>query len=78
MGELMKIGPKYQVVIPSIIRKKINLRPYDEVLIENINNTIIIIPKPPKCTELMIGLGKEIWSKIEVKDYIKKERDSWK
>ncbi len=78
MGVTVKVGPKYQVVIPQGVRKKIDLHPQDEMLVEEINGIVVLIPKPKSFTKLMIGLGKEIWKDIDVKEYLKKERESWK
>ncbi len=78
MGVTVRVGPKYQVVIPQVVRKKIDLHPQDEMLVEEINGIVVLIPKPKSFTELMIGLGKEIWKDIDVKEYLKKERESWK
>lgn len=78
MGVSVKVGPKYQIVIPQDIRQKIGLRPKDEVIVEEIGGTVIIIPKPKSFTDFIIGLGKEVWERVDVKDYLKKERESWK
>jgi len=77
MGVNVKVGPKYQVVIPQAIRKRVPLHPRKEVLVEEINGVIFILPKPTSFTEFMIGLGKETWKGIDPKAYIKKERESW-
>jgi AbrB family looped-hinge helix DNA binding protein len=77
MGTKVKIGPKYQVVIPQNIRKKIPLVPKEKVLVEEINGVIFILPKPTSFTEFMIGLGKEAWKGVDPKAYVKKERKSW-
>ena len=78
MGVIVKIGPKYQVVIPQQIRKKVPIFPKNEVLIEEVNGAIIILPRPESFTEFMIGLGKGTWKGVDPKAYIKKERGSWK
>ncbi len=78
MGEKVKVGPKYQVVIPQAIRKKVPLSPKKEVLVEEINGAIIILPQPKSFTEFMFGLGKEVWEGIDPKTYVKKERANWK
>jgi hypothetical protein len=54
------------------------LFPKKEVLVEEINGVIIILPQPDSYTKLMLGLGKEIWKGIDPKTYIAKERMSWK
>lgn len=78
MGVEVKIGPKYQVVIPQAIRKKIPLVPKKKVLVEEINGVIFILPRPTSFTEFMIGLGKESWKGVDPKGYVKRERESWK
>ncbi len=78
MGEKVKVGPKYQVVIPQEIRKKVPITPKKEVIVEEINGAIIILPKPTSFTEFMIGLGKQAWEGIDPKTYVKKERANWK
>lgn len=77
MGVSVRVGPKYQVVIPNEIRQKIGLHPKDEVMVEEVKGTAVIIPKPESFTGLMVGLGKEVWKGVDVRDFIKKERDSW-
>jgi len=78
MGVKVKIGPKYQVVIPQTIRKRIPLVPKKKVLVEEINGVIFILLRPTSFTEFMIGLGKEAWKGVDPKDYVKRERESWK
>ena len=78
MGAKVKVGPKYQVVIPRSIRNKISLLPKEEVLVEEINGAIIILPHMKSFTEFMFGLGKDVWKGIDPKSYVKKERASWK
>ena len=78
MGTKVKVGPKYQVVIPQSIRKKISIVPKQEVLVEEVNGAIIILPEPKSFTEFMLGLGKDAWKGIDPKAYVKKERASWK
>jgi AbrB family looped-hinge helix DNA binding protein len=78
MGEKVKVGPKYQVVIPQAIRKKVPLVPKKEVLVEEINGAIVILPHLKSFTEFMFGLGKDVWKGIDPKTYIRKERARWK
>ncbi len=78
MGTKVKVGPKYQVVIPQSIRKRVPIRPKKEVLVEEVNGAIIILPEPKSFAEFMIGLGKDAWDGIDPKSYVKKERAGWK
>lgn len=78
MGEKVRVGPKYQVVIPHSIHEKVLLEPRREVLVEEVNGTIVIFPQPASFNEFMFGLGKETWIGIDPKAYIKRERRRWK
>ena len=78
MGNRVKVGPKYQVVIPQSIRSRVPISPKKEVLVEEINGVIIIVPEPESFTDFMIGLGKDAWKGIDPKSYVRKERDHWK
>jgi len=78
MGTKVKVGPKYQVVIPQTVRKKVPIFPKKEVMVEEVNGAIIILPQPKSFTEFMFGLGKEAWKGIDPKTYVKKERNHWK
>jgi AbrB family looped-hinge helix DNA binding protein len=77
MGVKVKVGPKYQVVIPQTIRKRVHIHPHNEVLVEEVNGAIIILPQPTSFTEFMIGLGKEAWKDVDPKAYVRKERKGW-
>jgi AbrB family looped-hinge helix DNA binding protein len=78
MGTKVKVGPKYQVVIPQTVRKKVAIFPKKEVIVEEVNGAIIILPQPKSFTEFMFGLGKEAWEGVDPKAYVKKERAHWK
>lgn len=78
MGTKVRVGPKYQVVIPQEVRKKVPILPKEEVLVEEINGVIVIFPQPKSFTEFMLGLGKDSWKGIDPRAHVKKERATWK
>lgn len=77
MGVTVKVGPKYQVVIPKELRKKVGIKPRDKVLVEEIEGVVVVIPKPKSFTDFLKGLGKEIWKGEDATRYIRRERESW-
>lgn len=77
MGVMVKVGPKYQVVIPKELRKKLGIKPSDKVLVEEIEGVVIVIPKPKSFTNFLKGLGKEVWKGEDATDYVRRERKSW-
>ena len=78
MGTKVRVGPKYQVVIPQTVRRKVPISPKKEVIVEEVNGAIVILPQPKSFTEFMFGLGKDAWEGIDPKAYVKKERGQWK
>jgi hypothetical protein len=56
----------------------VHIHPKNEVLVEEVNGAIIILPQPTSFTEFMIGLGKEAWKGVDPKAYVRKERTGWK
>lgn len=77
MGVMVKVGPKYQVVIPKELRKKLGIKPSDKVLVEEIEGVVIVIPRPKSFTNFLKGLGKEVWKGEDATDYVRRERKSW-
>ena len=77
MGVIVKVGPKYQVVIPKELRKKLGIKPKDKVLVEEIEGMVIVIPKPRSFTGFLKGLGKEVWEEEDATEYVRRERKYW-
>ena len=78
MTKIVKLSSKYQVVIPREARKKLGLRAGDQLAVEVEGEKLILRPRPKNYTNYMLGLGKEIWEGIDVSEYVRKERESWK
>ena len=78
MGTKVRVGPKYQVVIPQTVRRKVPISPKKEVIVEEVNGAIIILPQLKSFSEFMFGLGKDVWKGIDAKAYVKKDRARWK
>ena len=75
------ISRKYQVVIPSVIRKRLNLRA-GQVIIWYVIPTkttpkAVAEAKPASWTKQMLGLGKDIWQEVDIETYIKNLRSEW-
>ena len=78
MKNMVKVSSKYQIVIPLEVRKKINLKSGDRLIIKANNEKIIIYPQPKNYAKYALGLGKEIWKDIDAAEYVRKERETWK
>lgn len=78
MKNMVKVSSKYQIVIPLEVRKKINLKSGDRLIIKANNEKIIIYPQPKNYAKYALGLGKETWKGTDATEYVRKERETWK
>ena len=74
-----EIRTRYQITIPEEIRTRAKLNVGDSLLwqYDEVNQEIIVMPKPNSFSDKMWGLGKELWEKESSDDYMKKERSDW-
>jgi len=68
------LSSKNQIVIPREAREALQLKPGDKLLVVVHNNRVIVLEKPKSPAEAMKGLGRGLYPK----DYLKKERESWR
>lgn len=75
---IVTVGPKYQIVIPKEVRKKIKVRPGDQVgLYVEDSDTVTIDIKPKSWTERTRGMMKEAWKGIDTAAELEKMRNEW-
>lgn len=77
--QIVTVGPKYQVVIPKEVRKKIKgLRPGSKVGIAlKDENTVSIKIEPQSWVERNSGLMTKAWKGIDTTKYLKDLRNEW-
>ena len=73
----VKVSAKYQIAVPQIARKKLNIKKGDRLLVDVQDGAIVLIPQPKRYTDYLQGLHSEIWKDIDVQDYLKGEREAW-
>jgi AbrB family looped-hinge helix DNA binding protein len=73
------LSSKYQIVVPTKIRKALGLSGGSKILLQQLDeNRIILSKKPDSYTESLWGLGKEVWRKFGgSQKYLQNERNSW-
>ena len=74
-----KLSKKYQIVVPTAVRKRLKLEAGTELAIYPLDDSHAILTKRPKrYADALQGLGKEVWQKLGGADkYLKEERASW-
>jgi AbrB family looped-hinge helix DNA binding protein len=66
------ISSKNQIVIPREAREALELKPGDKLIVRVTDGKIVILEKPKSYHRAVLGRG------AYPKDYLKKERNSWK
>ena len=61
-----------QIVIPREVREALQLKPGDKLIVTAHGGKILILEKPKSYSKAILGRGRY------PKDYLKKERQSWK
>jgi AbrB family looped-hinge helix DNA binding protein len=73
----VKVSSKYQIAVPQIARKKLNIKQGDLLLVDGQDGVIVLIPQPKRYTDHLQGLHSEIWKNIDVEKYLNGERGAW-
>ena len=75
------LSSKHQIVVPSEVRKALKLSSGDSILwrITHISDQPKAVAEsmPKKWADAMKGLGKDMWNKVSITDYINDLRKEW-
>lgn len=77
MAQTVRLGKRYQVVLPKKIRQRLNLREGDVLLVEVTRRGILLVPKPQNYASHLSGLHREVWQDVDVDEYLREERKTW-
>jgi AbrB family looped-hinge helix DNA binding protein len=78
MESVLTLNQKSQVVISKEIRKRLNLKPGDQLAAVVEGDKIVLRPKPKNSAHRLRGLGKGTWgSRAKIDAYIERLRDEW-
>ena len=70
----VKLSSKNQIVVPREAREALQATPGSRLLVVVRNGSVILVPKPKNHADAIRGLAKKRYPK----DYVKKERGSWR
>ena len=74
----VKVSKKFQIAVPSEIRKKLGIRAGDTLIIDVQGEHAVLLREPEDWAEKFFGLHKEVWEGIDVDEYIREERAAWR
>jgi AbrB family looped-hinge helix DNA binding protein len=73
----VKVSSRYQISLPSLARKQLNIQAGDRLLVDIQDGMIILLPQPQNYVEHLAGLHKEIWQDLDTSAYLEQEREAW-
>ena len=79
MSCVSKLDKDMNIRIPKEIIEMSGLKPGAEIIwmFDEETRQILLMEKPENFAKALRGMGKEMWQKVEVNDYIQEERNSW-
>jgi AbrB family looped-hinge helix DNA binding protein len=76
-NQSVKVSSRFQIAIPSAVRKKLDIQAGDRLLVDVQDDVIVLVPKPSDYTKQMTGFYKKIWEKQDSDRYLNDEREAW-
>ena len=73
----VKVSNRYQIALPSVARKQLNIQAGDRLLVDIQDGMIILLPQPENYVDHLGGLHQKIWRDIDTTTYLERERDAW-
>jgi AbrB family looped-hinge helix DNA binding protein len=73
----VKVSGRYQIALPSIARRHLNIQAGDRLLVDIQDGLLILLPQPQDYVAHMAGLHREVWDGLDTAQYINEERDAW-
>jgi AbrB family looped-hinge helix DNA binding protein len=73
----VKVSNRYQIALPSLARKQLNIQAGDRLLVDIQDGMIVLLPQPENYAEYLAGLHKDIWQDLDTDAYLEQERDAW-
>lgn len=71
----IKVSSKYQVSIPSVVRRRLGIEAGDRLSVEVSDDGLILRRRAAKPSDRLRGLGREAWQGIDPVEYVRQLRD---
>jgi AbrB family looped-hinge helix DNA binding protein len=73
----VKVSKRYQVVLPSVARRQLEIEAGDRLLVDVQDGMIVLIPQPANYAEHLARLHRDVWDGVNTDEYIEQERNAW-
>jgi AbrB family looped-hinge helix DNA binding protein len=74
----VKVSSRYQVVVSSAARERLNLRSGDRLLVDIQDGVLVLLPQPQNYAAHLAGLHSDFWAGVDAVTYVQEERQAWK
>jgi len=78
MEATVTLSSKNQIVVPKFVRQQLGIGPGDQLIVNVEKEELVLKPKPKNYTIHLRGLHQHLWKGVDSKQYIDRERNSWK
>lgn len=73
----VKVSSRYQIVVPSVARERLNIQGGDRLLVDIQDGLLILLPQPQDYATHLAGLHRDVWEGLDTDAYLQEERDAW-
>jgi len=77
MAQTVKVSKRYQISVPSAVRKQLGIKQGDRLIVEVRGGTMILLREPADYVDHLSGLHEEIWRDVDADEYLEGERTAW-
>src|SRR5262249_16856115 len=74
----VKVSCKFQITLPARIRKQLEIRPGDRLLVDVCGDHIMLMCEPEDYAAALKGLHAAGWVGVDPREYVQRERDAWR
>lgn len=77
MAKTVRVSKRYQISLPSAVRKRLGIKQGDRLVVEVKGDMMILRREPRGYVDHLSGLHQEIWRHVDVDAYLDGERMGW-
>jgi len=77
MAKTVRVSKRYQISLPTAVRKRLGIKPGDRLLVEVKGDMMILHREARDYVDHLSGLHQEIWRDVDVDAYADGERMGW-
>lgn len=74
----VKVSSRFQIAVPAEARRKLHIKQGDQLLVEVLGGSLLLLPEPHDYAERLRGLHSEVWEGVDTDEYIRQEREAWR